>query len=242
MGSEMCIRDRDMSEYMEKHSVSRLIGAPPGYVGYEEGGTLTEVIRRRPYQVVLFDEIEKAHEDIYNILLQVLDDGRLTDSKGNLVNFQNTIIVFTSNLGSEHYVSIDGSANKVKEEVLNQAKIFFRPEFINRLDELIVFDKLSYTEMEKIVNIQINELTKRLSDKKISLNFGHEVAEYLAKKGFDRTYGARPLARVIQRQVMDPLAEGIISGAIGEDEIVEIRIVEGRIVLNPNLPRAQLVN
>ena len=232
----------DMSEYMEKHSVSRLIGAPPGYVGYEEGGTLTEVIRRRPYQVVLFDEIEKAHEDIYNILLQVLDDGRLTDSKGNLVNFQNTIIVFTSNLGSEHYVSLDGSANKIKEEVLNQAKIFFRPEFINRLDELIVFDKLSYTDMEKIVNIQINELTKRLSDKKISLNFGHEVAEYLAKKGFDRAYGARPLARVIQRQVMDPLAEGIISGAIGEGEIVEIRIVEGRIVLNPNLPRAQLVN
>jgi len=222
--------------------VSRLIGAPPGYVGYEEGGTLTELVRRRPYQVVLFDEIEKAHEDIYNILLQVLDDGRLTDGKGNKVDFQNTIIVLTSNLGSEHYVDVDGSAKKVKEEVLNQAKTFFRPEFINRLDELIVFDKLSYTDMEKIVNIQINELTKRLTDKKISLSFGHEVAEYIAKKGFDRTYGARPLARVIQRELKDPLAEGIISGAISEGEIVEIQIVDGRIVLNPNLPRAKLVN
>ena len=232
----------DMSEYMEKHSVSRLIGAPPGYVGYEEGGTLTELVRRRPYQVVLFDEIEKAHEDIYNILLQVLDDGRLTDGKGNKVDFQNTIIVLTSNLGSEHYIDVEGSAKKVKEEVLNQAKTFFRPEFINRLDELIVFDKLSYTDMEKIVNIQINELTKRLTDKKISLSFGHEVAEYIAKKGFDRTYGARPLARVIQRELKDPLAEGIISGAISEGEIVEIQIVDGRIVLNPNLPRAKLVN
>ena len=239
---EAAIVRLDMSEYMEKHSVSRLVGAPPGYIGYEEGGTLTEIIRRRPYQVVLFDEVEKAHADVFNILLQVLDEGRLTDGKGNVVDFRNTIIILTSNLGAQTYLERDIGREQIKSQVLNATKDFFRPEFINRIDEMIVFDKLSLNDMEHIVKLQINELSTRLNDKKISLDFGQKVEEHLARRGFDQTYGARPLERVIQREVMDPLAEGIISGSINEGEVVKIEVVEGRLVFNTDCSKEYLVN
>ena len=232
----------DMSEYMEKHSVSRLVGAPPGYIGYEEGGTLTEIIRRRPYQVVLFDEVEKAHADVFNILLQVLDEGRLTDGKGNVVDFRNTIIILTSNLGAQTYLEKDIGREQIKSQVLNATKDFFRPEFINRIDEMIVFDKLSLNDMEYIVKLQINELSTRLNDKKIGLDFGQKVEEHLARRVFDQTYGARPLERVIQREVMDPLAEAIISGSINEGQVVQIEVVKGRLVFNTDCSKEYLVN
>jgi len=239
---EAAIVRLDMSEYMEKHSVSRLVGAPPGYIGYEEGGTLTEIIRRRPYQVVLFDEVEKAHADVFNILLQVLDEGRLTDGKGNVVDFRNTIIILTSNLGAQTYLEKDIGREQIKSQVLNATKDFFRPEFINRIDEMIVFDKLSLNDMEYIVKLQINELSTRLNDKKIGLDFGQKVEEHLARRGFDQTYGARPLERVIQREVMDPLAEAIISGSINEGQVVQIEVVKGRLVFNTDCSKEYLVN
>jgi len=214
----------DMSEYMEKHSVARLIGAPPGYVGYEEGGALTESVRRRPYQVVLFDEIEKAHPDVFNVLLQVLDDGRLTDGQGRTVDFRNTLIVMTSNLGAEYLVAQpDGEdTDKVRDLVMAEVRSHFRPEFLNRVDEIILFHRLKREQMGRIVDIQIERLQKLLDDRKIALALDARSREWLAEKGYDPAYGARPLKRVIQKYVQDPLAELVLSGGIKDGETVKV--------------------
>ncbi|TIU62391.1 MAG: ATP-dependent chaperone ClpB, partial [Mesorhizobium sp.] len=206
----------DMSEFMEKHSVARLIGAPPGYVGYEEGGALTEAVRRRPYQVVLFDEIEKAHPDVFNVLLQVLDDGRLTDGQGRTVDFRNTLIIMTSNLGAEYLVSLsdDQDVDAVRDEVMSVVKASFRPEFLNRVDEVILFHRLRRQDMDRIVEIQLKRLENLLVDRKITLSLDHDAIEWLASKGYDPAYGARPLKRVMQKELQDPLAEKILLGEI----------------------------
>jgi len=214
----------DMSEYMEKHSVARLIGAPPGYVGYDEGGALTEAVRRRPYQVILFDEIEKAHPDVFNILLQVLDDGRLTDGQGHTVDFRNTLIVMTSNLGAEFLVNQpDGEdTDKVRDQVMAVVRSAFRPEFLNRVDEIILFHRLKKSEMSRIVDIQMTRLQKLLDDRKITVSLDAGGRDWLADKGWDPAYGARPLKRVIQKAVQDPLAEMILAGRIKDGETVKI--------------------
>jgi ATP-dependent Clp protease ATP-binding subunit ClpB len=214
----------DMSEYMEKHSVARLIGAPPGYVGYEEGGALTEAVRRRPYQVVLFDEIEKAHPDVFNVLLQVLDDGRLTDGQGRTVDFRNTLLVMTSNLGADYLVAQpDGEdTEKVRDVVMAEVRAHFRPEFLNRVDEIILFHRLKREHMGRIVDIQVRRLQKLLEDRKITLSLDAKAREWLAEKGYDPAYGARPLKRVIQKSVQDPLSELILSGRIKDGETVAV--------------------
>jgi ATP-dependent Clp protease ATP-binding subunit ClpB len=216
----------DMSEYMEKHAVARLIGAPPGYVGYEEGGALTEAVRRRPYQVVLFDEIEKAHPDVFNVLLQVLDDGRLTDGQGRTVDFRNTLLIMTSNLGAEYLVNQPAGqdTDAVRDEVMGVVRGHFRPEFLNRVDEIILFHRLARSEMGAIVDIQLGRLAKLLEDRKITLDVDDEARTWLADKGYDPAYGARPLKRVIQKNVQDPLAEAILSGVIHDGETVPIRV------------------
>jgi len=214
----------DMSEFMEKHSVARLIGAPPGYVGYEEGGVLTEAVRRRPYQVILFDEIEKAHPDVFNVLLQVLDDGRLTDGQGRTVDFRNTLIVMTSNLGSEFLVNLteDQDVDLVREEVMNVVRGHFRPEFLNRVDEIILFHRLRRQDMGRIVEIQLRRLEKLLEDRKIELDLDHDAVEWLAEKGYDPAYGARPLKRAMQKELQDPLAEKILMGDILDGSTVKV--------------------
>jgi ATP-dependent Clp protease ATP-binding subunit ClpB len=224
----------DMSEYMEKHSVARLIGAPPGYVGYEEGGALTEAVRRRPYQVVLFDEIEKAHPDVFNVLLQVLDDGRLTDGQGRTVDFRNTLIVMTSNLGAEYLVQLgeDEDTDKVRDLVMAEVRSHFRPEFLNRVDEIILFHRLKREHMGRIVDIQMQRLAKLLEDRKIVLTLEPKAREWLADKGYDPAYGARPLKRVIQKSVQDPLAELILSGKIKDGEKVVISAGKQGLVFN----------
>ena len=226
----------DMSEYMEKHSVARLIGAPPGYVGYDEGGSLTEAVRRRPYQVVLFDEIEKAHPDVFNVLLQVLDDGRLTDGQGRTVDFRNTLIIMTSNLGSEYLVSqADGEdTNAVRDQVMAIVRSSFRPEFLNRVDEIILFHRLQKNEMTRIVDIQIQRLSKLLEDRKITLVLKPDAREWLAEKGWDPAYGARPLKRTIQRAVQDPLAEMILAGKIHDGETVNVSAGKDGLFFNDN--------
>jgi ATP-dependent Clp protease ATP-binding subunit ClpB len=224
----------DMSEYMEKHSVARLIGAPPGYVGYEEGGALTEAVRRRPYQVVLFDEIEKAHPDVFNVLLQVLDDGRLTDGQGRTVDFRNTLIVMTSNLGAEYLVQLgeNEDTDKVRDLVMAEVRAHFRPEFLNRVDEIILFHRLKREHMGRIVDIQMQRLAKLLEDRKIALTLEPKGREWLADKGYDPAYGARPLKRVIQKSVQDPLAELILSGKIKDGEKVVISAGKQGLVFN----------
>lgn len=214
----------DMSEYMEKHSVARLIGAPPGYVGYEEGGALTEAVRRRPYQVVLFDEIEKAHPDVFNVLLQVLDDGRLTDGQGRTVDFRNTLIIMTSNLGAEYLVNLgeDQDVDVVRDEVMNLVKKEFRPEFFNRIDEVILFHRLRRQDMGRIVEIQLKRLENLLVDRKITLSLDQESIDWLAAKGYDPAYGARPLKRVMQKDLQDPLAEKILLGEILDGSTVKV--------------------
>ncbi|MGU3573890.1 ATP-dependent chaperone ClpB [Brucellaceae bacterium C25G] len=214
----------DMSEFMEKHSVARLIGAPPGYVGYEEGGVLTETVRRRPYQVILFDEIEKAHPDVFNVLLQVLDDGRLTDGQGRTVDFRNTLIIMTSNLGAEYLVNLgeDDSVDSAREDVMSVVRSSFRPEFLNRVDEIILFHRLRRADMGAIVDIQFERLQKLLSDRKVHLELDDDARSWLSNKGYDPAYGARPLKRVIQKEVQDPLAEKILLGDILDGSIVEI--------------------
>ncbi|HEY3919352.1 MAG TPA: ATP-dependent chaperone ClpB [Stellaceae bacterium] len=214
----------DMSEYMEKHSVARLIGAPPGYVGYEEGGSLTEAVRRRPYQVILFDEVEKAHPDVFNVLLQVLDDGRLTDGQGRTVDFRNTLIVLTSNLGSEVLAALpeDADMRKARDQVMAIVRGAFRPEFLNRLDEILVFHRLSRADMKGIVAIQLQRLQKLLADRKLTLVVDDKAKEWLAEVGYDPVYGARPLKRVIQRELQNPLAEMILSGQIVDGETVKV--------------------
>ena len=214
----------DMSEYMEKHSVARLIGAPPGYVGYDQGGALTEAVRRRPYQVILFDEVEKAHPDVFNILLQVLDDGRLTDGQGRTVDFRNTIIILTSNLGSQYLVDLpDGkSVDTVRDSVMGEVRANFRPEFLNRLDEIILFHRLGREQMGAIVDIQIKHLERLLKDREVTLSLDEAARAWLADKGYDPIYGARPLKRVIQKQVQDRLATMILEGAIADGSHVTI--------------------
>ena len=216
----------DMSEYMEKHAVARLIGAPPGYVGYEEGGALTEAVRRRPYQVVLFDEVEKAHPDVFNVLLQVLDDGRLTDGQGRTVDFRNTLLIMTSNLGSEYLVNQPAGedTDAVRDEVMGVVRGHFRPEFLNRVDEIILFHRLARSEMGAIVEIQLGRLQKLLDERKITLEVDEEAKTWLADKGYDPAYGARPLKRVIQKNVQDPLAELVLSGKIHDGEKVPVRL------------------
>jgi ATP-dependent Clp protease ATP-binding subunit ClpB len=214
----------DMSEYMEKHAVSRLIGAPPGYVGYEEGGALTEAVRRRPFQVILFDEIEKAHPDVFNVLLQVLDDGRLTDGQGRTVDFKNTLIIMTSNLGSEHLANQpDGEDTEpVREQVMDVVRGAFRPEFLNRLDEILLFHRLTREQMSEIVDIQLIHLQLLLEDRKVVLELDDAAREWLANAGYDPVYGARPLKRVIQRQLQNPLASRILEGNIADGDVVVI--------------------
>ncbi|WP_027486848.1 ATP-dependent chaperone ClpB [Allorhizobium undicola] len=225
----------DMSEYMEKHSVARLIGAPPGYVGYEEGGALTESVRRKPYQVVLFDEIEKAHPDVFNVLLQVLDDGRLTDGQGRTVDFKNTIIIMTSNLGAEYLTSLsdEQDVDAVREQVMDVVKASFRPEFLNRVDEIILFHRLRRNEMGAIVNIQMKRLLSLLSERKITIDMAEDAREWLAEKGYDPVYGARPLKRVIQKYLQDPLAEQILGGSILDGMAVNVTAGSDRLLINP---------
>jgi ATP-dependent Clp protease ATP-binding subunit ClpB len=224
----------DMSEYMEKHSVARLIGAPPGYVGYEEGGALTEAVRRRPYQVVLFDEIEKAHPDVFNVLLQVLDDGRLTDGQGRTVDFKNVIIIMTSNLGAEFLAGQkEGEESEaVREQVMDVVRSRFRPEFLNRLDEILLFHRLNRGQMDGIVDIQLVRLLALLADRHITLELDSDARHWLAEKGYDPVYGARPLKRVIQRNVQDPLAELLLQGDIKDGETVKVTLGEGGLLFN----------
>ena len=214
----------DMSEYMEKHTVSRLIGAPPGYVGYEEGGQLSEAVRRRPYSVILFDEIEKAHADVFNVLLQILDDGRLTDGQGRTVDFKNTIIIMTSNLGSEYIHEFIDRPEMMEERVLEVVRSHFRPEFLNRVDEIIIFRALGLAQIKEIVDIQIEHLRKRLAEKKIELDLTDEAKQLIAEKGYDPVYGARPLKRTIQKMIQDPLANEILKGDFKEGDHVVVDV------------------
>jgi ATP-dependent Clp protease ATP-binding subunit ClpB len=224
----------DMSEYMEKHSVARLVGAPPGYVGYEEGGVLTEAVRRRPYQVVLFDEVEKAHSDVFNILLQVLDDGRLTDGQGRTVDFSNTLIILTSNLGSQHMAALEDGQDvkEVEPQVMEIVRSHFRPEFLNRLDEVILFHRLGADHMAPIVDIQVQRVQNLLKDRKITLSLSDEAKAWLGRVGYDPVYGARPLKRAIQRYLQDPLADMLLRGGIPDGATVTVEEGDGGLVFN----------
>jgi ATP-dependent Clp protease ATP-binding subunit ClpB len=224
----------DMSEYMEKHSVARLIGAPPGYVGYEEGGALTEAVRRRPYQVVLFDEIEKAHPDVFNVLLQVLDDGRLTDGQGRTVDFRNTLIIMTSNLGAEYLANQPPGedVNAVRDQVMGVVRSHFRPEFLNRIDDILLFHRLRRDEMGAIVDIQLKRLQKLLDERKIELKLDDKARHWLSERGYDPAYGARPLKRVIQRALQDPLSELILSGAVKDGDKVRVTAGSDGLIIN----------
>jgi len=230
----------DMSEYMEKHTVARLIGAPPGYVGYEEGGQLTEAVRRKPYSVILFDEIEKAHHDVFNILLQILDDGRLTDSHGRTVDFKNTVIIMTSNIGSNYILESQGteeeSYQRMKEQVLAAMRQHFRPEFLNRVDEIVVFRSLTQQQLLAIVQIQVGHLQARLSERGITLELTEEAREYLARAGYDPVYGARPLKRIIQRELETPLAKQMVEGKVLDGSKVIALLQDGRIVFRIEVP------
>ena len=212
----------DMSEYMEKHSVSRLIGAPPGYVGYDQGGQLTEVVRRRPYSVVLFDEIEKAHPDVFNVLLQVLDDGRLTDGQGRVVDFTNTIIIMTSNLGSQEI--LEGRGNVDKDKIMSIIEASFKPEFINRIDEIVIFNPLGWDQVEKIVTLQLDILRDRLAKRGFSLEWDDKVAFHIARVGFDPTFGARPIRRAVQNEIENPLARAMLSGSLTTEKPVRLEM------------------
>ncbi|MGI6123841.1 MAG: ATP-dependent Clp protease ATP-binding subunit [Acetivibrionales bacterium] len=243
-GDESLMIRIDMSEYMEKHSVSRLVGSPPGYVGYDEGGQLTEKVRRKPYSVILFDEIEKAHPDVFNMLLQILDDGRLTDSTGRAVDFRNTVIIMTSNVGARDIVepkrlgfgSMEENSKRdyedMKKNVMTELKKTFRPEFINRIDEIIVFHPLSRDEIKKIGELMLNETAKRMAQNNISITFTDEVKEFLAEKGYDKVYGARPLKRTIQEHIEDKLAEAILDNKVKEGDNVTISYADGKITIN----------
>jgi ATP-dependent Clp protease ATP-binding subunit ClpB len=218
-----------MSEFQEKHSVARLIGAPPGYVGYEEGGYLTEAVRRRPYSVVLLDEVEKAHQDVFNVLLQVLDDGRLTDGQGRTVDFRNTVIIMTSNLGSDVIQQLAGEKQytRMKAEVMERVQAHFRPEFINRIDDIIVFHPLGAEQIRAIVEIQLAGLKRRLADRDMTLELETGARDLLGEAGFDPVYGARPLRRAIQQQIENPLAERILRGAFAPGDRILVAVEEG---------------
>jgi ATP-dependent Clp protease ATP-binding subunit ClpB len=224
----------DMSEYMEKHAVSRLIGAPPGYIGYDEGGQLTEAVRRKPYSVVLFDEIEKAHVDVFNTLLQILDDGRLTDSQGRTVDFKNTIIIMTSNIGSRHLIENASEksgeiAEKTRDAVMAEMRAHFRPEFLNRVDEIVLFKPLTLAEIERIVDLQLDLLRARLAERHIELELGDTAKELLARRGYDPVYGARPLKRIIQRELETKLSRALLKGDITDNSRVEVVAHKGEL-------------
>ncbi|MCK4795118.1 MAG: AAA family ATPase, partial [Desulfobacteraceae bacterium] len=220
------------SEYMEKHTVSRLIGAPPGYIGYEEGGQLTETVRRRPFKVILFDEVEKAHSDVFNILLQILEDGRLTDGHGRTVNFKNTVVIMTSNLGTEEFQrqslgfsqETKGEKQRLKGAIDDALKKTFRPEFLNRMDEIVIFESLTEEQIKEIVDLMIKDVQKRLVDRKITIELTEEAKVQLAKEGFDPVFGARPLRRTIQRQVENPLSKRILQGEFKEEDHVKVDV------------------
>jgi ATP-dependent Clp protease ATP-binding subunit ClpB len=215
----------DMSEYMEKHAVARMIGAPPGYVGYEEGGQLTEAVRRRPYSVVLFDEIEKAHPDVFNVLLQILDDGRLTDSKGRTVDFKNTVLIMTSNLGSREIQEVSEDQKEVREAVTQVLREHFKPEFLNRIDDIVIFQRLSREQIAQIIDVQLERLRAMLRERNISLELADSARELLAREGYDPNFGARPLKRAIQTLIQNPLAMKLLRGEIasGQGLIVSAR-------------------
>jgi ATP-dependent Clp protease ATP-binding subunit ClpB len=222
----------DMSEYMEKHAVARLICAPPGYVGYEEGGQLTEAVRRRPYCVILFDEIEKAHHDVFNVLLQILDDGRLTDSQGRVVDFKNTVVIMTSNIGSQMILEYRGSADSeayelMKDSVLAELRRHFRPEFLNRVDEIVVFHSLTEEDLKRILDIQLNRLRSRLAERHIQIELTERAATHLAREGYDPVYGARPLKRAIQKELETPIGRRILKGEIRDGQIVSVDWQDG---------------
>ena len=226
----------DMSEYMEKYSVSRLIGAPPGYVGYEEGGQLTEAVRRKPYSVVLFDEIEKAHPDVFNVLLQVLDDGRITDSQGRTVDFKNTILIMTSNIGSSYLLDgIDADGNikqEAEQEVMNDLRNHFRPEFLNRLDEIILFKPLTKQNISGIINLLVQELNERLADRDLAIALTDTAKDLIVERGYDPVYGARPLKRYMQKHVETLAAKLILAGDIREGDTILIDVSEGELTAN----------
>ena len=231
----------DMSEYMEKHSVSRLIGAPPGYIGYDEGGQLTEAVRRRPYSVVLFDEIEKAHPDVFNVLLQLLDDGRLTDGQGRTVDFRNVVIIMTSNLGSNYISALSGNEDEMRARVTEALRANFRPEFLNRIDETVIFKALTRAQLGEIVDIQLATIADRLKDRRIELQLTPAAKEWLGNRGYDPVFGARPLKRLIQKEVLDPLALKVLSGELHDGETVVVDTDAGKLSFHSNLSQAPLV-
>lgn len=221
-----------MSEYMEKHSVARLIGAPPGYVGHEEGGQLTESVRRNPYSVILFDEIEKAHLDVFNVMLQIMDDGRITDAQGHTVDFKNTIIILTSNIGSDH-LQADLENGEItptaRESVISELRGTFRPEFLNRLDDTVLFKPLSLEEITSIVTLLITEINERIKDRRIRIELSKNVQKWIGEQGYDPVYGARPLKRFLQKEIENPIARAIIIGEIGEDSVVSFDLNSGEL-------------
>jgi ATP-dependent Clp protease ATP-binding subunit ClpB len=217
----------DMSEYGEKHSVSRLVGAPPGYVGYDEGGQLTEAVRRRPYSVVLLDEVEKAHPDVFNVLLQVLDDGRLTDGQGRVVDFRNVILVLTSNLGSQYLIDPTLTPDEKQNAVMAEVRTAFKPEFLNRLDDIVIFDPLTLSDLSFIVDLQVDAFAKRLQSRRITVNVTSKAKEWLAAEGFDPAYGARPLRRLVQREIGDRLARVLLSGEVVDGSEVVVDYADG---------------
>ena len=225
----------DMSEYMEKHAVARLIGAPPGYVGYEEGGQLTEAVRRKPYGVVLFDEIEKAHHDVFNVLLQILDDGRLTDSQGRTVDFKNTLIIMTSNIGSAHLLENASETGQIDEavrkQVMNELRVHFRPEFLNRVDDIVLFKPLTLAEIKQIVDLLLALLRQRLAERRIELQLTDAAREHIAREGYDPVYGARPLKRFLQRQVETALSRKLLAGDITDHSEVTVDFKKGELVI-----------
>jgi ATP-dependent Clp protease ATP-binding subunit ClpB len=214
-----------MSEYMEKHAVARLIGAPPGYVGFEEGGQLTEAVRRRPYSVILFDEIEKAHPDVFNILLQILDDGRLTDSQGRTVDFKNTVIIMTSNIGSQYILeNTNGDWEKTEAQVTNALRQHFRPEFLNRVDDIIVFRPLGEEQITRIVDLQLDKLDQLLAERKLTLDITPAAKQFLAREGYDPAFGARPLKRTVQRMLQNPLALAVLEGRFHDGDTIRVDV------------------
>ncbi len=243
--SEESVVRIDMSEYMEKHAVSRLIGAPPGYVGYEEGGQLTEAVRRKPYSVILFDEIEKAHHDVFNALLQVLDDGRLTDSQGRTVDFRNTVVIMTSNIGSRHLVEGGEAGGEIPQEIQEVVKremqAHFRPEFINRVDDIVIFKPLSLPEIKRIVALMTEELRGRLSERRIEIEISEPASEAIARQGFDPVFGARPLKRFIQHELESRIARALVAGDIGEGARIRVDLEDGELTVHSGVkvhPRA----
>jgi len=223
----------DMSEYMEKHSVARLIGAPPGYVGYEEGGQLSEHVRRNPYSVVLFDEVEKAHSDIFNVLLQVLDDGRITDGQGRTVDFRNTVLIMTSNIGSQ-FMMDEQNAEQREAKVTEALRAHFRPEFLNRIDETVIFDRLKRDELSEIVGLQLERVRKRLAKQGIGLTLSAEARELIANQGYDPVYGARPLKRAIQRYLLDPLSLEVLEGKFQDGDSIQVNVDQGEVTFEKN--------